>query len=275
MFEIDASIMGAETKKRSLEGSRSSRSFVGSHQVGWTSRENLAYRVMLDEEHEQGSEHASYFLHFWALVEPLERAVLRLFPVAKGAAITGSLKFYNSSGLCVNECAIACRPGQLVHLPLESFLDECETESGLRHAHVVLESSVECNGELEMSSRARTFFMPPLAQMDEQQPRAVPLLLAREQRHVVAIVNPNDVQCSVKCRLYVGSRTPEEVCLIPPRATVLVSPEVMFSPVLREFQQEELQAYLRIATRSPKSLGVQLLEERTFESGDKVYGVIA
>lgn len=259
-----------------------SRGFVGASQVSWTSGEHLAFWARgdgdegNDDDESSELEGLSHHVHLWTIAEPLERSILRVYPTQRGADISGYIRFFNPRGVCVSECTIASRPGQLVQIPISSFLDECETDSGLRHAHAELVTTKQCSAELEMSSRTRSLFMPALHRIDDREPRALPIVLSGSYQHVFAIVNPNDIQCSVKCRLYVGSRTPEEVCLLPPRMTVLLSPEVLFGGVLRELGEfEELQAYLRISTRSSKALGIQMLEERTFGGGEKVYGVVA
>ncbi len=252
--------------------------------LGWTSRDWLSYWTRCDDDHAK-----SHHLHFWAPADPLDNATLIIHPLRKNAGITGSLRFHNSNGTLVNECTIATRPGQVAQLPLSAFLDGCETDQGFRHAHLELVTSAECHGEIQFSSRLRTSFFTPAHRLSEREPRAVPLSLSDTSRHVLALVNPHDVQCSVKCRLFVGTRSPEEVCLLPPHGTVLISPEVLFASVIEaattgstkgssrrsERGEAGVQAYLKLATRSGKWLGYQILEERSFGQDGSVYGVLS
>ena len=278
--------------------------------LGWTSRDWLSYWTRDDAEHEK-----SHHLHFWAPVEPLDNSTLIVSPLKRSEGITGLLRFYNSNGTLVSESSIAARHGQLAQLPLSAFLDGCETDQGFRHSHLELITSCECQGEIQFSSRLRSSFLTAAHRLSERESRAVPLTLSTNSRHVVALINPHDVQCVVKCRLFVGTRSPEEVCLLPPHGTVLISPEVLYASVINDLNKKKntersvggqgaqkrsgsrdaskraphgrhfsgpmqgrndaLQAYLKLTTRSGKSLGYQILEERSFGQDGRTYGVLS
>ncbi|MCB0328186.1 MAG: hypothetical protein KDD70_00945 [Bdellovibrionales bacterium] len=260
--------IGAKADRLSETGVES-REFVSA--TGWTSREGLSYW-----SRNENTGLKRHHLHFWAISDPLERVVLRIAPTHPGEGISGVLRFFNANGTVGSECQLVIKAGQMAQIPLNALLANCATDSGFRHSHLELETAEECTGELEFSSRTRSSFFSSLHRVVDREPRAFPVVVSPSYRHVLALVNPNDVQASLKCRMYLGSRTPEEACLLPPRSTVLLSPEVLFQRVISEVAPEgEIQAYVRLTTRSPKPLGFQVLEERIFESGERAYGVVS
>ncbi|MCI5065972.1 hypothetical protein MRY87_09635 [bacterium] len=244
----------------------------------YTSRDWLTYWQ------EGSGEGPRHHLHLWALVEPAEQCQLRVYPVQKNEGISGVLRCRSPRGEVVNECEISASVGQLVKLPISSFLEECETDGGCRHAHLELVTDVQVHGEVELSTRTRTTFLPPLHRLSEREPQAFPTTFGEQYRHLCVIVNPTEQQCAVRCRLYVGTRAPEETCLVPPNGVFLLSPEVLFSSLLSPLMEgkggsegasHEAQGYLRLLTRSGRALGFHVVEERTFASGERVFGALS
>ncbi|MCB0321533.1 MAG: hypothetical protein KDD60_11460, partial [Bdellovibrionales bacterium] len=183
-----------------------------------------------------------YHLHLWAVSDPFRGSILKLHPFTLTDSVTGILRFYNSKGECVNECTIASHPGQPISLDLDSFLVGCDTDSGMRHAHVEVVSATPCFGNLHISTSVRSVILPPFHRLAspssvqglngvaaqggwsresrDSAVRILPLSLSAEFNHVIAVVNLGDRQGTVRCKLYVDTRTPEQVCLIPPGGVV-------------------------------------------------------
>ena len=223
-----------------------------------------------------------YHLHFWAASEPFCGSTLRLYPSIKGENVSGVIRFRNSHGECFNECTVATRNGKPLALYLDSLLEYCETESGFRHCHIEVISKEQCRGHVQVSTNVRSAFLQPLHSVSEVAHRSFPLSFSSTTSHVVMLVNPSDRQISVRSRLYLSSRSPEEAFVLGPYATVLFSPQVMFYSVFEQCMghlqvdgsQETEQGYLRFATRSKSPFGVQILEEFSHASGERTVGVI-
>ncbi len=250
--------------------------------------EGSTARVLSSDDWVTFVDNGAHHLHFWVVTEPFNGSTLKLQPLSSTDSISGTLRFNNSRGECINECNIVARAGQQLALDLDSFMAGGETEGGLKHAHLQVITTVPCQGQIQISTSVRSILIPPLHNLSDRCPRAVPLSLSSCYNHVVALVNPFERQATVRCRLFIGTRNPEEVCLIPAKGTVVISPEVLFYTVLKELNIKgnsgndplnsgvsTQQGYLRFTTRHDKPLGFQLLEELTFSATEKVLGGIS
>ena len=80
---------------------------------------------------------------------------------------------------------------------------------------------------------------------------------------MISLVNTGGEEATVRCRLYVGRRTPEIDCKIPAYGARMLHVEGVFSKYVGLPKDKTVQAYLRITTPVEVPLGVQLLEKNS------------
>lgn len=206
--------------------------------------------------------------NFWISSFPYFSSTLLLSSSGLFAESEHQFLFFDPDGEIVNEVTCSFEPGQCNSLELDTFLESCKLEAGLKHCHLQVTSPPGTRHQLRIHSKESACFSGPAVPVSANQGGFFPLVLTRDRSFLLGIINRSDVEGNLRVRLFAGSRAPETTCLVPARGARIVSIPAEFPSYIPEGAGKHQQAYLRMGTTSDSILGVQLIE-RNDTIGDR------
>lgn len=186
-----------------------------------------------------------------------------------------NLTVHDCDGLLVNQVGAIFPTGSVGTLELGQFLSGLKLEGGLKHALL----SVEHPEFVRCVCRAQT--QSAAAIIGEPLPLSIgkgaffPVTFCGERKSVVALSNPTTQSVTAKCRLFQGKRTPEFTVSLPPLGSRIYGVESEFSEYLSLDPGYFSQAYLRVTTKSSKSILVQILEVTEGGKGNRMVSFVS
>ncbi len=215
--------------------------------------------------------------HFWfAAFSGLDSAVY-----LSGGKDGSQVRFaaYDCCGRTVNEGLLSVDPEKGASLHASHILEGCVTHGGFRQAHLELfqsapdqhfpETRMQCFLEGGAHHILTSEPMPVMRTM----PRCVPCTFSPRRNNTLLFLNPAEEDLRVRCRVFVGNRSPEEEFLIPSKGLSLVGIEVEF-PGLFESHESDSQGYVRITSLKDVPCGVHSVEQTDLSRGHRMFQVI-
>ncbi|MBN8549301.1 MAG: hypothetical protein J0M12_08310 [Deltaproteobacteria bacterium] len=205
---------------------------------------------------------ASLTSHFWVCAYPFVETTLFLVPaLSPDAALASatSIELYDADGALSNEVELDFPAGQVGILELDSIMGGCKLESGLKHGHMLVRSPAGTSPYLRMHTREGAALIGEPAAFGADRSTFFPLTMDEGRSYYLTVVNHGKAQAALKCRLFCAKRSPETLISIPAFGSRVISLENEFAEYSAE-SGKQMQAYLRLSTKSETTLGVQLLE---------------
>jgi hypothetical protein len=233
------------------------------------------------------SNEANTTSHFWVSTFPYFESTLVITPPISATAATSSkLLFYDADGQLVNESIIETGAQSVTQLELDQFLGGCKLESGLKHAHLVVQSPLGSGHHCRIHGREYAALLGEPFPISAAKAGFFPLTFSADRSSLLAIINFGAAEANLRCRLFLGKRCPEVVWSIPALGSRVINLEVEF----REYTESKetartqvqtgtreaqgAQAYLRVTTKS-SGLGVQLIERSEFSVEQGIFSSLA
>ena len=207
--------------------------------------------------------------HFWVSSYPFFESTLFIVPSpsesidstlsASERRCSAELFIYDSDGAEINKVKVEFPAGRVYILEVDPLLGSAKFESGLKHAHVVAHLNEGAAAFCRVHTRDAAAGIGESHQIDSTQATFFPLTISTDRANILCIVNQEATEATVRCRLFFGKRSPEASWTIPGNASRVVSIESEFAEYVGVEHGDQVQAYLRLTTKSG-NLGVQLLE---------------
>ncbi len=209
--------------------------------------------------------------HFWVSTYPYFQSTLVLAPVStENLPQSVTLKLFDPDGAPLNEVTLSCNVLSPAMFEIDPFLEGCKLESGLKHAHLCVDSDAPVKSFVRYHTGESACIVPPCISAVDGLSRFFPLTVSEGRENLFVVLNTSDEKASVRCRLYRGNRKPEHILSVPARGVRLVSIESVFREYFEAGERLIQQCYVRIGTRADQPLAVQLLERNVLE-GDKSF----
>lgn len=205
---------------------------------------------------------ASITNHFWVCAYPFVETTLFLvppFPFEGAITQPSAIELYDADGALSNEVHVEFPRGQVGIVELDSIMGGCKLESGLKHAHMVVRSAAGSSPYLRMHTREGAALIGEPAVLGADRSSFFPLTMDEGRSYYLTAVNHGKAQAALKCRLFCAKRSPETLISIPPLGARVLSLDNEFAEYSSE-AGKQLQAYIRLSTKSDTTLGVQLVE---------------
>ena len=199
--------------------------------------------------------------HFWVCSSPFfETALISALSADGNSGSPAQLRFFDADGQLVNEVSIEAQPGQVSVLELDPLMGPCKFQSGLRHAHLEIDTPVRLVHQCRIHSGEGASMLGELVPVFNTRRVFVPLVFSASSSATVVLVNLGAEEAQVRGRLFCGTRSPEAVWTVAPRAVRLVNAGVEFAAYYEAGAEKRVQAYLRLGVRGDYQVGVQLVD---------------
>lgn len=223
--------------------------------------------------------------HFWVSTFPYFETTLvitpplyslPLFSSTSSSSITSRLFFYDADGKLINDSSLETSSGAVSMLELDQFLGGCKLESGLKHAHLIVRSPAGTGHHCRIQGREYAAMLGEPFRISAAKAGFFPVTFSTDRSNLLTLINYSMEEANLRCRLFLGKRCPEVVWSIPALGSRVINIEVEFREYAEAKEGQQLQAYLRVTTKS-NGLGAQLVErsESSSEQGAFVSGIFS
>lgn len=200
--------------------------------------------------------------HFWVAAFPFVDTSLFFVPPSplNGAPGAATARLFDADGILANELTFEFPRGQLGVVEVENIMGGCKLESGCRYGHLVVNSPAGGNAFVRMHTREGAALVGEPTPLQADRSSFFPLTMDEGRSYFLAVVNYTSVAATLKCRLFCAKRSPETLLSIPGMGARLFSLEHEFADHASADVGKQVQAYVRLSTKSETTLGVQLIE---------------
>lgn len=210
--------------------------------------------------------------HFWVSSYPYFDSTLVSIDCAlkpKDQPEEIKLTFFDADGKVFNTAQVQYAQTDLGLLELEPFVSACKLESGMKHAHLKVESSSSYRHQIRIHTKEACSFLRELNLATKYMVPCFPILLSPERNNFLSVVSLGGAPAKIKCRLFVGNRAPETTIDVPTDGVKLIHLESQFEEFLKD--SRSIQAYARLVTLNDSPAGVQHVEQLEASSGANIF----
>jgi hypothetical protein len=207
--------------------------------------------------------------HFWISSYPFFESTLLVVPSAaatldaqkplEGQRLAVQMRVYDGDGELINDAQLEFPSSDIQFFELEPLLGACKLESGMKHAHLVVTAPSGTGVYCRMHTRESAALLGEPVLVDTTQGTFFPMTFASDRSNLLCIINRGAQEAVLRCRLFVGKRSPEASWTVPAWASKVVSIESEFREYAKTDEGQQLQAYVRLSTKAGE-LGTQLVE---------------
>jgi hypothetical protein len=220
--------------------------------------------------------------HFWVTSHPFCEAVLFICTQRSAGAADPSpaiVRVFDCDGEAVNEAEVSSDSSAPLILELDSLLERCKMDSGLRHGHLMVEHSTYSRPILRLQNRGGAVMSGASRPVTKDRAVFSPVTLSPERVTLATLVNHGATTAQVRVRLMFSNRNPDIIYEIPPFGSKVVALEEDFRQALltgfakRDSIPEdgaafpETRGYVRVSVKNDQAVGFQLVE--SLERGEQ------
>lgn len=179
--------------------------------------------------------------------------------------------FFDSDGAKCNQVTVRFPAVSVSVLEVEPFIESCKLESGVRHGRVAVEIPAGCGFSLRYQTTDGAVISEAPLRLSSERSAFFPVVLDPERMVCVALMNQDTAPAEVRCRLFLGKRSPEINWMIPGEGSRLLNIAEEFGSQFDHEIPVSSRGYLRLMTRSVKGLGLQMIERMPgAQGGDRI-----
>jgi hypothetical protein len=211
--------------------------------------------------------------HLWVCAYPFFDSTLFVVPPLEvpESAAESVVTVYDADGEIANELSLAFPTREIGMLELETLMGGCKLEAGLKHGHALVQSPAGYAHLCRLHTREGAAILGAPSQLSAAHSTFFPLTFDEGRAYFIALVNQNRTHASVKCRLFSAKRSPETLISVPPLGSRIIHIETEFPDYAGGDSGKQLQAYVRLSTKSEGVLGAQLIERHSTKSDGGVF----
>lgn len=204
--------------------------------------------------------------HIWAATYPFIDSVLFIsqasLPPGSGhlPTVDAIIQAFDPDGDCINEIFLNVPLTPVCAFPVDQFLESCKLEGGIKHAHLVVRTNLQSRVLCRLQSNQGAVLLGEPTKIFGEQATFFPIQVSANQTTIFPLLNYGNTPAVVRCRLYIGKRSPETSLVIPPRGCRVLNIKSDFEDFFPEASERPTQAYVRLSTRSDRPVGIQMIE---------------
>lgn len=198
--------------------------------------------------------------HFWVASGPFMESYFLFVPSLDSNSCSARLSFYDADGARVNDSEVKGIPGHPMVLEVGQFLGSCKLESGLRHAHLVVENEGKAWAGCRLTSGSSASMTGSFTQVTPERTGFMPVVFSAARHPLLCAVNYSQEELHIRCQLFFGARIPETELVIAPNGARLLALDLEFEQSLPKEAGKTVRAYLRFGVKGAGSGGVQVFE---------------
>jgi len=187
--------------------------------------------------------------------------------------INYQVKLFDADGEIVNEVEYSVPPTKLGTMEVHNMMEAMKYESGLKHGWLSVESEHPSKVFCRIHARNTATLMGELLPIGAQQRVCFPLSLGEHRSSFLAVVNYSKENAAVRCKLFVGKRSPEVLFTVPGAGARLINLEAEF-PEYKEAGAGAILGYIRVSPRNDTPFGVQLVERIEGSKEEGLFGTL-
>ena len=190
----------------------------------------------------------------------------------KNSTAQTMVTLFDADGDVANELTLSYPINEIGILELETLMGACKLESGLKHAHVMVESERGYAHYCRLHTREGAAILGVPSQLSVAHSTFFPLTFDEGRSYFVSLINHSRTPAAVKCRLFSAKRSPETLISVPALGARVLQVETEFPDYAGNNEGgKQLQAYLRLSTKSEATLGAQLIERHATKADSGVF----
>jgi hypothetical protein len=211
--------------------------------------------------------------HFWVCAYPFVDSTLFVVPPLEtsGSQAESLVTVFDADGEIANELTLSFPSREVGMLELDNLMGACKLEAGLKHGHALVQSPAGYAHFCRMHTREGASLLGTPSLLSAAHSTFFPLTFDEGRSYFVAVVNQTKAHAAVKCRLFSAKRSPETLITIPPLGSRVIHIETEFPDYAGGDTGKQLQAYVRLSTKSEGVLGAQLVERHTTKAEGGVF----
>lgn len=207
--------------------------------------------------------------HYWVTSSPFANSYLFVSPLDPVAdSLKCRLSFFDPDGFLCNEAAVLLRQGGSGVIEIKQFLGSCKLESGIKHAHLVLEADPKAFTLCRLLSKGGMCFLGDAQLASPNRSAFSPVVFGANRKTLLCIVNQSKDEAHLRIQLFCGSRVPETELILPALGSRVMGIEPEFEQFLLSENLKTHRGYLRFGVRGAATLGIQVLEAYGNENGE-------
>lgn len=228
---------------------------------------------------------SKFISHYWVASSPFFETSLFFSTAVNTAQISNTpdqgprpaiynVVLYDCDGDIVNELKYEASPTEVGILELHNLMEGMKYESGLKHGWVHVESEVPGKAVCRIHARSSACLMGELMQIGPTQRAFFPIRFGEQRTSYIAVVNYSKEPSAVRCKLFIGKRSPEILHAIPPGGARLINLESEF-PEYKESAGSLMMGYVRVSPRNDTPFGIQLIERCEGSKEEGLFGTLS
>lgn len=200
--------------------------------------------------------------HFWVVSSRYLQSALLLTPPLSliQANYQVSLELFDADGCRAGSMQAEFPAGQLGVIELDPLMSGCKFESGMRHGRVRIECAQGARVVCRYFSSDSVSLAESASALSLDRSTFFPLHFSGDRSEILAVMNSGSELLDVRCRLFVGKRSPEVVWSVPAGGTRLFDLREEFSSLLEA--EPAVRGYVRISTKSIEGGALQFIERQ-------------
>lgn len=166
---------------------------------------------------------------------------------------------YDSDGNHVNSLEYSFHSDKASVFEISSLMEGVKYEAGLKHGILDLKVSADMNVICRLHSHSAASLLSSLHELGRNEKAFLPLRFSTDTKIIAAVVNLSKEVNQVRCKLFIGKRTPEINLDLPPQSVRLISMNEEFIDCL-EGKSVTAAGYVRISSRNDMPFAAQIVE---------------
>jgi len=238
----------------------------------WTSpRLTMSEAISTNQSPRSSHTGVSIERHLWICSSSFFESVLFLHS-RSGNPFT--LHLYDADGELINKLSLNFPASQIGAIEVCDLLEGCKLESGLKHGHAVISGSEKDLVACRIQSREHGAMLPICHEFRLDQALFYPITVCDERSYILPLTNFGKAPMQVRCRLFLGKRTPEVMVTLPPLASRIISISSDFAEFLEPFAGKQTQCYVRLTSKDSAPIGAQLIERCQLSNARFAYSAV-
>lgn len=182
-------------------------------------------------------------------------------------------ELYDCDGTLVNTLKYSFDVGKVTVLELSALMEGFKYESGLKHGIMVLKTGRNVGVQCRLHSHSAASFLGELKEVGKADRTFLPLRFSEGSKTLLSLVNLSKDLNQIKCKLFLGKRSPEISLSLPKQGVRLVSVNSEFTEAI-ESKHIMAAGYLRVSSKNDLPFAAQIVECLEGKANESVFSTI-
>jgi|GEM_PF-4565588 len=208
---------------------------------------------------------------FWFCTYPLFSSTIYVYQKEKEANKEFVIYVYDSSGNKINTIKINNFSGVVFSLDVNSIIESCKLDSGLKHGWLEISHSNKLKSVLKYNSNNNSISKNKLKFISNKLNTFYNINFKENKSYSLVLLNFSDHLANVKLQLILSKSLPDKSFFIPPKNIHIFQLEDYFNENINDIN---IHAYLKVILKTDNEMAVCLLENINHIDGLNTYNLL-